>query len=54
VIEGIVVSGVLIGAAIGAAVGKRLADVLGRRRLILVATVIFFVGSLGMATAQNV
>ncbi|WP_336342876.1 sugar porter family MFS transporter [Halalkalicoccus ordinarius] len=53
-IEGIVVSGALVGAAIGAAIGGRLADVLGRRRLILVAAVIFFVGSLGMATAQNV
>jgi sugar porter (SP) family MFS transporter len=53
-LEGVVVSGALVGAAIGAAIGGRLADRIGRRRLIILGACIFFVGSLGMATAQNV
>lgn len=53
-LEGVVVSGALVGAAVGAAIGGRLADRIGRRRLILLAACIFFVGSLGMATARSV
>jgi MFS family permease len=53
-LEGVVVSGALVGAAIGAAIGGRLADLIGWRRLILVGACIFFTGSLGMATAQTV
>ncbi|MDG5819657.1 sugar porter family MFS transporter [Natronococcus sp. A-GB7] len=53
-VEGLIVSGAMGGAIVGAAFGGRLADRLGRRRLILVGAVIFFVGSLIMAIAPNV
>ncbi|QLK24390.1 sugar porter family MFS transporter [Natrinema zhouii] len=53
-IEGVIVSGAMIGAIGGAALGGRLADRLGRRRLILVGAVVFFVGSLIMAIAPTV
>ncbi|WP_436923586.1 sugar porter family MFS transporter [Halosimplex amylolyticum] len=53
-VEGIIVSGAMAGAAVGAAVGGQLADRLGRRRLILIAAVVFFVGSFTMAVAPNV
>jgi sugar porter (SP) family MFS transporter len=53
-LEGLVVSGTLIGAAAGAAVGGRLADRIGRRRLIILGASIFFVGSFGMAVAPTV
>ncbi|WP_101295470.1 sugar porter family MFS transporter [Halegenticoccus soli] len=53
-VQGLVVSGALIGAVIGAATGGYLADRIGRRRLILIAAVVFFVGSLTMAIAPNV
>ncbi|ELZ92585.1 sugar porter family MFS transporter [Haloferax volcanii] len=53
-VEGIVVSGALAGAALGAALGGYLADRWGRRRLILVSAVVFFVGSLVMAIAPTV
>ncbi|UVE51665.1 sugar porter family MFS transporter [Haloferax larsenii] len=52
--QGIVVSGALAGAAFGAALGGHLADRWGRRRLILVSAVVFFVGSLVMAIAPTV
>ena len=53
-LEGLVVSGTLVGAAAGAAVGGRLADRIGRRRLIILGASIFLVGSLGMAIAPTV
>ncbi|MFC6825884.1 sugar porter family MFS transporter [Halopelagius fulvigenes] len=53
-VEGIIVSGAMAGAAAGAAVGGQLADRLGRRRLILIAAVVFFLGSFTMAVAPNV
>jgi len=53
-VEGIIVSGAMAGAAAGAAVGGQLADRLGRRRLILIAAIVFFVGSFTMAVAPNV
>ena len=49
-----VVSGVLVGAVVGAAFGGTLADRLGRRRLILMAALVFFLGALGMAFSPNV
>jgi SP family galactose:H+ symporter-like MFS transporter len=51
---GIVVSAVLIGAVIGAAVGGDLADHIGRRKMILVAALIFALGAIGTAAAPNV
>jgi len=53
-VEGIIVSGAMAGAAAGAAVGGQLADRLGRRRLILIAAIVFFIGSFTMAVAPNV
>jgi sugar porter (SP) family MFS transporter len=53
-IEGVVVSGAMAGAAFGAAIGGKLADRFGRRRLIFIGAVVFFVGSLTMAVAPTV
>ena len=50
----IIVSATLVGAIVGAAAGGRLADRLGRRRLMLGGACVFFVGSLLMAFAPSV
>lgn len=50
----LIVSGALVGAILGAAAGGQIADRIGRRRVILVAAVVFFVGSLAMAFAPGV
>ncbi len=49
----VIVSAVLLGAIAGAAVAGRLADRFGRRKLIVVAAVIFFLGSLGTGLAPS-
>ena len=53
-LTGLVVSSILIGAAIGAGVSGALGDRLGRRRLVLVAAVIFAVGAIGMALSPSI
>ncbi|MDQ3507364.1 MAG: MFS transporter, partial [Actinomycetota bacterium] len=53
-LNGLVVSGILLGAMGGAALAGPLSDSLGRRRLILIAAVIFSVGAVGAALAPNV
>lgn len=53
-LQGLVVSGSLFGAAIGAAAGGWLADTIGRKRLIFVGGILFFVGSAGMAVSPTV
>jgi SP family galactose:H+ symporter-like MFS transporter len=50
----IAVSAVLIGAVIGAALGGYLADLVGRRKMILAAALIFTVGAIGTAFTPNV
>lgn len=45
--QGLVVSGLLLGAMLGAGLSGRLSDLWGRRRLILAAAVIFTVGTTG-------
>jgi SP family galactose:H+ symporter-like MFS transporter len=50
----VVVSAVLIGAVIGAAIGGYLADLVGRRKMILSAALIFIVGAVGTAFTPNV
>jgi sugar porter (SP) family MFS transporter len=45
---------VLVGAVLGAAVGGRLADRLGRRRIILITAGIFVVGAVGMGLSPGV
>jgi MFS family permease len=52
--EEIVVSAVLIGAVIGAVIGGALADRFGRRRLIILAGIIFTVSAIGTALAPTV
>src|SRR5438045_5909062 len=53
-LQGAIVAGLLLGAMIGAAFAGRLADRLGRRRLIMGAAVVFRVGALLAAFAPPV
>jgi len=53
VAEEIVVSGVLLGATIGAIVGGRMADGLGRRRVLLITAAVFGVGAVASALAPS-
>ena len=50
----LIVSGVLVGAAAGALAGGRLADVLGRRKLLIATAIIFAAGAIGCAEAHSV
>ena len=50
---GVVAAILLLGAAAGAAVGGKLSDALGRRRMILVLAVVFFVGTMGCVLAPG-
>ena len=49
----LVVSGVLAGAAVGALVGGHLADLFGRRRLLITTALIFAAGAIGCAAATT-
>jgi sugar porter (SP) family MFS transporter len=49
----LIVSGVLVGAATGSLLGGRLADIYGRRRLLLVTALIFAIGALVCAAATS-
>jgi sugar porter (SP) family MFS transporter len=51
--QGLVVSGLLVGAMLGAGLSGRLADSLGRRRLIFAGGVVFVIGTLGAALGVN-
>ena len=51
--QGIVVSSVLIGAVIGAATNGVLADIFGRKKIIMATAVIFIVGSILCGFAPN-
>jgi len=53
-LTGVVVSSILIGAVIGAGASGALGDRLGRRKLVLIAAVIFAVGSIGMALSPTI
>src|ERR1700736_4906203 len=49
----VIVSGVLAGAAAGALLGGRMADLFGRRRLLIVTAIIFGVGGIACAGAPS-
>jgi sugar porter (SP) family MFS transporter len=49
----VIVSGVLAGAAIGALIGGRLADLFGRRKLLIATAIIFAAGAVLCAAAQS-
>jgi sugar porter (SP) family MFS transporter len=49
----VIVSGALVGAATGALVGGRLADILGRRHLLIATAIIFAFGAMGCAEAWS-
>ncbi|MDQ4126813.1 MAG: sugar porter family MFS transporter [Actinomycetota bacterium] len=51
--SGLVVSSLLVGAMIGAAFAGPIADATGRRKLVLVASIIFAVGAIGAALATS-
>ena len=53
-LQGFLVSSVLIGAVIGAATNGILADIFGRKKIILVTALIFILGSVMCAFAPNV
>jgi SP family sugar:H+ symporter-like MFS transporter len=53
-LQGAIVAALLLGAMIGSAVAGRLSDRMGRRRLIIIAAVVFTVGSLLAALAPSV
>lgn len=53
-IEGFIVSSLLLGAMVGAGISGGLSDRLGRRTIILVAAVIFAIGSIGAGLAPSV
>lgn len=53
-LQGAIVAGLLLGAMIGAAVAGRLADAVGRRRLIMGAAVVFTGGAILAAVAPSV
>ncbi len=48
-----IVSAVLVGAAVGALAGGRLADLFGRRRLLIATAIIFAAGAIGCAEASS-
>ncbi|MFX1478894.1 MAG: sugar porter family MFS transporter, partial [Promethearchaeota archaeon] len=50
----LVVSAVLIGAIIGALIGGKLADRYGRRKMIIIAAIIFAGGAIGTALTQSI
>ena len=53
-LQGIVVSSVLIGAVIGAATNGILADIFGRKKIIIATAIIFIIGSILCGFAPNV
>ena len=53
-LQGLVVSSVLIGAVIGAATNGVLADVFGRKKIIMATAIIFILGSILCGFAPNV
>jgi MFS transporter, SP family, major inositol transporter len=53
-LEGVIASSLLLGAAFGAVLGGRLSDRFGRKRMISVLAILFFVGAIGVALSPEV
>ena len=53
-LQGVLVSSVLIGAVIGAAVNGVLADIYGRKKVIIAVAITFILGSIACAFAPNI
>ncbi len=53
-LEGFMVSSILVGAVIGAGASGALGDRLGRRKMLLIAAVVFAAGAVGMALSPTV
>lgn len=51
--EGLVTSGVTLGAAFGAAIGGRLSDYFGRKKVLFGSAFVFIIGTLGCVLAPN-
>lgn len=51
--QGVLAASLILGAAVGSTVGGRLSDAIGRRKLLLVLSGLFFVGTLGGAFGQE-
>ena len=51
--EEVVVAAVLLGAVVGAAFGGKLADALGRRKLLIYVAILFVIGAIGTAFAPT-
>src|ERR1022692_2208034 len=49
----VIVSGVLAGAAVGALLGGHMADLFGRRRLLIATAIIFGMGAIACAAATS-
>lgn len=54
VTQGILVSSVLVGAILGAAFSGKITDFIGRRKIIIITAIIFFIGSLATAIAPGI
>lgn len=52
-LQGVVVSALLVGAATGALIGGNLSDRFGRRRLLIVAAIVFIVGAIGSGLSTS-
>lgn len=52
-VEGMVVSGLLLGAMIGAIGAGRLSDRLGRKKLIIAGSIVFVIGTIGAALSLS-
>lgn len=53
VMNGLVVGSVLLGALIGSGLSGRFSDTFGRRKLLIITAIIFFLSTLGSAAAPN-
>ncbi len=53
-LQGILVSSTLVGATIGAILNGHLADLFGRKKILIFTAVLFFIGSISCAAAPNI